>query len=903
MSIALFEHNQTAYSSAAAMLAERGKAAVIHPTGTGKSFIGFRLCEDHPESSVVWLAPSEYIFKTQLENLRRTGAEVPGNITFFTYAKLSVMESGEIETLQADYIVLDEFHRAGAEVWGRAIKQLLTTHESSGILGLSATNIRYLDNQRDMADELFDGNIASEMTLGEAIVRGIINPPKYVLSVFSYEKEFERYKSRVEKCRSPWIKDEAQRYLEALQRTLENAEGLDALFDRHMTERTGKYIVFCADYEHMKTMMGVSAQWFEKVDRSPKIYSVYSGDLSSSSSFADFKADNDDSHLRLLFCIDALNEGIHFDDISGVILLRPTVSPIVYKQQIGRAMSASRSADSVIFDIVDNISGLYSIDSIREEMDTAMESLRFYGEGGLVVNEKFRVFDELRDCRELFEKLEGTLYASWEQMFAMAKRYYEENGDLLPPEGYRTEEGYRLGQWLITQRANYKDRSPLLTPERIEKLASVGMCWDTRLDRLWNESYRTVKKYFNENGSLDGIREYSESAGLWLVKQRQKYKAGQLAEEQEKKLESVGMVWELEDRWSANYEAARKFFLENGSLDIPAAYVTPTGVRLGKWCQSERSRYKKGAQPPERRKLLEDIGIDNIPLSERTWLGYYEELKKYHAANGNSDVPNGYVCADGRKLGGWVTSQRKAYLKDRLSAEHIRKLEELDFTWDVFSNKWNTGFSHAEKYLAENGDLNVPLSYKCSDGYALGRWLLTQRQGRNKGTLSEDRKEKLDRLGIQWSPHEDQWKTGYEHAQKYFSEHGDLKVPRNYVSADGFKLGIWLNQKKAGCKKGILSADQVMALERIGVRWNPWDESWQMGYMHAEEYSKALKGRKWSATYVSSDGFRTGEWIRAQTRRDAKKTLPADKRSSLVKLGFIKEQSRIIQNAECRIQN
>ena len=50
------------------MLEKTGKAAVIHPTGTGKSFIGFQYAADHPETKVLWLAPSEYIFKTQMEN-------------------------------------------------------------------------------------------------------------------------------------------------------------------------------------------------------------------------------------------------------------------------------------------------------------------------------------------------------------------------------------------------------------------------------------------------------------------------------------------------------------------------------------------------------------------------------------------------------------------------------------------------------------------------------------------------------------------------------------------------------------------------------------------------------------------------------------------------------------------
>ena len=107
-----------------------------------------------------------------------------------------------------------------------------------------------------MADELFEGNVASEITLGESIVRGILAAPKYVLSVFSYQKDLERYKARVGRAKNRAMRDEAERYLEALRRALEKADGLDVVFDKHMTERTGKYIVFCANKEHMDAMMG-----------------------------------------------------------------------------------------------------------------------------------------------------------------------------------------------------------------------------------------------------------------------------------------------------------------------------------------------------------------------------------------------------------------------------------------------------------------------------------------------------------------------------------------------------------------------------------------------------------------------------------------------------------------------
>ena len=178
MALDLFEHNAKAYRAVAAMLARYGKAAVVHPTGTGKSYIAFKLIEDHPDAVFLWLSPSEYIFKTQLESLQKQEPNFPlENVHFYTYAKLlfcTEEQLAEVAALHPAYIIMDEFHRAGAEHWGERVQKLLALCPDAKLLGLTATNIRYLDNNRDMAEELFDGRIASEMTLGEAIVRGIL---------------------------------------------------------------------------------------------------------------------------------------------------------------------------------------------------------------------------------------------------------------------------------------------------------------------------------------------------------------------------------------------------------------------------------------------------------------------------------------------------------------------------------------------------------------------------------------------------------------------------------------------------------------------------------------------------------------------------------------------------------
>ena len=196
MALELYPHQAQVSQAVERMLADKGRAAVILPTGTGKSYIAFHLIEQHPEAAFLWLAPSEYIFRTQRESLRRTNPELSlENVTFCTYASLIYRTPEGIAGIVCDYIILDEFHRCGSEHWGAAVQMLLASHPQSKLLGLSATHIRYLDHQRNMAEELLDNCIAAEMTLGEAIVRGILPAPKYVTTVYQDQKNLTLYEA------------------------------------------------------------------------------------------------------------------------------------------------------------------------------------------------------------------------------------------------------------------------------------------------------------------------------------------------------------------------------------------------------------------------------------------------------------------------------------------------------------------------------------------------------------------------------------------------------------------------------------------------------------------------------------------------------------------------------------
>ena len=240
VALRLFEHNEKAYHAAVRMMEQYGKAAIVHPTGTGKSYIAFKLIEDNPEKVVIWLSPSEYIFKTQLESLKRNDPDFPlANVHFYTYAKLMCCTQAQLDEIAAQkpaYIIFDEFHRAGAECWGESTVALLKLCPDAKFLRLTATNIRYLDNNRDMAEELFDSRVASNMTLGEAVVMGILPAPKYVTTVYQYQKALAKYQARVDNLRTPGIQDVNQKYLDALRRALEQADGLDKVFADFKTD-------------------------------------------------------------------------------------------------------------------------------------------------------------------------------------------------------------------------------------------------------------------------------------------------------------------------------------------------------------------------------------------------------------------------------------------------------------------------------------------------------------------------------------------------------------------------------------------------------------------------------------------------------------------------------------------
>ena len=540
--------------------------------------------------------------------------------------------------------------------------------------------------------------IASKMTLGEAIVRGILPTPNYVTTVYQYQKDLARYQTRVDNLRSPGIQDVNQKYLDALRRALEQADGLDKVFAHHITNKSGKYIVFCANKEHMDEMISHVPEWvFAKVNPEVAVYEAYSDDPGTDKAFADFKTDESDK-LKLLFCIDMLNEGVHVEGISGVILFRPTISPIIYKQQIGRALTAGDNSAPLILDVVNNFEGLCSIAGLQGEMQEAVYRLNANGEGDRIVTERFEVIEQVHDCRVLFERLQASLSSSWDHYFSEASIYYAEYGNLNIPKRYTTPAGLSLGVWLVTQRRVREGQiQGNLTEQQIARLDSIGMVWGNRKEIAWQHGFEVAKKYHDTYGNLLVAGKYVDPDGYplgqWILKTRQQKLNGRLKEERIAQLDEIGMVWSVFDaKWEKAYALAAAYYEENGNLNIPRSYVTAAGERLGQWVASQQWAYPKGKLTDEQVERLSRIGMYWGNRNDRQWNEGYQEAKRYFDAHGDLNVPADYVSPGGYNLGNWVKRQRYTRQNPEkscavLTEERIARLDEIGMRWEKSNPK------------------------------------------------------------------------------------------------------------------------------------------------------------------------------------------------------------------------
>lgn len=411
MGVDLLKHNQEAYEKITEAIADgKKKIAISHATGTGKSYLTAKLFEDYSNDKKLVLVPSTFISDQIKKLFEKYSIQ---NVDVILYQKLIKMNDMDIAAMDYDVVALDEYHHdAATKVWGSKVKILIETHSETIFFGTSATPIK--TDGVNAIDELFEGYCASDLPLSESIAKKIVPLPKYVGALYTLDNELERLRKKVENATN--TKEEKQEFykkINAMRSQIEKSYGMPIILNKNIKNKEGKYIIFCKNKKHLADIKETVIGWFETAGcKNINVYVVHS---SYENKDAEYKAFcNDTSHsLKLLFSIDILNEGLHLENISGVLLLRPTRSSIVWHQQIGRAIEANNTNTPVIIDAVNNFrfagQGMKLFKEIRDTIEREKTSNPNFDDSGFKDIDTFFVLEQIVEIQEMFKEIETEL--------------------------------------------------------------------------------------------------------------------------------------------------------------------------------------------------------------------------------------------------------------------------------------------------------------------------------------------------------------------------------------------------------------------------------------------------------------------------------------------------------------
>lgn len=910
MSMTLNPVNEAAFQKAVQSLETLNRAAVFHPTGTGKSCIAWKVVEAHPQTTFFWLvAGAQRLALRQAELTRYNGGTLPGNVRFCDCEKLAAATPEQWVRLgeqKPGCIVLDCYHELSAVCWAQSVQKLLRMCPQAKVLGLGVPNGAPVCAA---AQELFADCIVSHMTVAEAMAAGTMPVPSaYAALLWPQEEELATLRARIKNLCMPKGDTSLRVQYEELSWSLRQVENLTVLLPRLLSDTSGHYLVLFESAAYQEKLGTELEQLLRTVDPAVRFYAADHACFADSAAVETFLSDTAPGP-KVLLCVNAPGVQQPLEGLAGVILVRQSSLMSTFKQMLCRALVAAGSRSVPVFDLVAQFEGLGNGRTLQRDCTEAMTRAGSKTPG-------FRQERPMQQTYRLYGKLRREMEARWEVLCQAAADAAAKEGTLELPRSYTIHSGVPVGKWLELQRQVQAGQRPgRLTAEQAAKLEKLGIRWNHRLEAAWEKGFASAQKYRTEHGDLLVPVRYRDkndfALGEWVVYNRQRYLGGNLTQNRIERLEAIGMVWSTSnDLWEQNYAAATQYYLEHGDLEVPIKYETPSGFGLGVWLGAQRAAHKAGELPQEQVERLDALGMDWTNRNDRKWMSLYDVAAAYYHEHGNLNVPSEYVTPDGVLLGKWVARQRYAYLNpDRSSArvtpERKALLDKLGMVWEKY-DPWQERYDLALAYKTEHGDLEIPSVYKTADGVWLGSWVNRQRQALNSGSsaLSSERRKLLrtlfkgerrpsDPTADHGTVREANWERNFRSAARYARKYKHLLVPASYVDSDGVRLGVWISNLRAARKNRPdsyqVTPAHIKKLNSIGMVWDARDAKWGTAYQQAKAYYKAHGNLHAAANYKSDEtGFCLGDWLRRMrewdTTHDPK--LTPERRAMLDKIGM-----------------
>lgn len=910
MSMTLNPVNEAAFQKAVQSLETLNRAAVFHPTGTGKSCIAWKVVEAHPQTTFFWLvAGAQRLALRQAELTRYNGGTLPGNVRFCDCEKLAAATPEQWVRLgeqKPGCIVLDCYHELSAVCWAQSVQKLLRMCPQAKVLGLGVPNGAPVCAA---AQELFADCIVSHMTVAEAMAAGTMPVPSaYAALLWPQEEELATLRARIKNLCMPKGDTSLRVQYEELSWSLRQVENLTVLLPRLLSDTSGHYLVLFESAAYQEKLGTELEQLLRTVDPAVRFYAADHACFADSAAVETFLSDTAPGP-KVLLCVNAPGVQQPLEGLAGVILVRQSSLMSTFKQMLCRALVAAGSRSVPVFDLVAQFEGLGNGRTLQRDCTEAMTRAGSKTPG-------FRQERPMQQTYRLYGKLRREMEARWEVLCQAAADAAAKEGTLELPRSYTIHSGVPVGKWLELQRQVQAGQRPgRLTAEQAAKLEKLGIRWNHRLEAAWEKGFASAQKYRTEHGDLLVPVRYRDkndfALGEWIVYNRQRYLGGNLTQNRIERLEAIGMVWSTSnDLWEQNYAAATQYYLEHGDLEVPIKYETPSGFGLGVWLGAQRAAHKAGELPQEQVERLDALGMDWTNRNDRKWMSLYDVAAAYYHEHGNLNVPSEYVTPDGVLLGKWVARQRYAYLNpDRSSArvtpERKALLDKLGMVWEKY-DPWQERYDLALAYKTEHGDLEIPSVYKTEDGVWLGSWVSRQRQALNSGSsaLSSERRKLLrtlfkgerrpsDPAADHGTVREANWERNFRSAARYARKYKHLLVPASYVDSDGVRLGVWISNLRAARKNRPdsyqVTPAHIKKLNSIGMVWDARDAKWGTAYQQAKAYYKAHGNLHAAANYKSDEtGFCLGDWLRRMREWDITHDpkLTPERRAMLDKIGM-----------------
>ena len=752
-------------------------------------------------------------------------------IVFCTYHSASVVARGLPSRTTFDLAIFDEAHQTAGRPGSRNSSALNEKHLSSRKrLFMTATPRHYDIHRRDQEDDAtliysmdrpdVYGPVAYKLSFAESVRQGIIVDYKVLISVVTSRMVTEEQLRRGEvivqgdTVKAPQVANQI-----ALAKAVEQ-------YDIH------KIITFHRRVRSAASFTAVDGQGFQSHLQDCESFHV-NGQMPTAERESRMRAFRD-AYRAVMSNARCLTEGVDVPTVDMVAFLSPKRSRVDIVQATGRAMRTApgKATGYVFLPLLLPEATAAGVDeavrrSVFEEIWTLLQAMQEQDEP---LAEIIREMRETRgrtkgfDDRRFREKVvilgpEVSLEAlrtaittvcieklgvTWDERYGQLQAFKEKHGHCWLPTTW--SENPKLATWVSVQR---RERVRL-SKARIEKLERLGFVWYP-FDQAWEEMHAALSQYKSEHGHCNVPLRWpmNRKLAVWVMQQRVARRQGRLSEERIKRLDEVGLVWDMPDKkWEEMFSALAAYKAQHGGCDVLKRW--PENQPLATWVQTQRDLGRKGQLTKERRARLEALGFNWKPF-DNAWERMFAALVRYKKAHGDCDVPHRWP--ENQELGVWVGRQGRGRRDGRLSSERIRKLESLGFTWERADTSWNQKYRALCDYRKEHGHCNVPQRWP--EDQRLATWVAEQRKHRER--LSPKRIVKLEKIGFIWNAPEANWEEMFSALVDYKKRYGHCNVPQDWPANP--KLGRWIGTQRQEHKNHLLDEERVRRLGEIRFEW------------------------------------------------------------------------------------